>query len=326
VSKHTFTLVGSKVYLFGGICAAGPPSSPKSNNLVRSDDTASNKENNGPDPHEFIYVFDTETISWSRCQTHGAIPTPRASHTANAIGDKIYVFGGGLGSKFYSDLYVLDLKTFLWSQPTIGGPAPSARRAHSSCVLGSRLYILGGGDASHKALSDVWVLDTSASKLAWAQITATGGPSARGFQTATAWGDSRIVVFGGSDTQDCFCDCFTLDPEKRIWSRAKVVFSFPRYGHSLTAAGPWLFLFGGHTGVAPASSLHILNLQSLEWTKRPVVGVPPAARLHHTAFYHDSRLWLFGGSDTTRNFNDLHVLDLAAFSYLPSKRLPKLAA
>lgn len=38
----------------------------------------------------------------------GTKPSPRWGHTANLIGDKMYVFGGVYDSKMMNDLYELD--------------------------------------------------------------------------------------------------------------------------------------------------------------------------------------------------------------------------
>jgi hypothetical protein len=40
-----------------------------------------------------------------RPQTTGSPPPPRAAHTANIVGQKLYIFGGNNGSIRLNDLY-----------------------------------------------------------------------------------------------------------------------------------------------------------------------------------------------------------------------------
>lgn len=45
---------------------------------------------------------------WYYPECTGDILTQRKGHTATAVEDKVYVFGGGDGPTFFNDLYVLD--------------------------------------------------------------------------------------------------------------------------------------------------------------------------------------------------------------------------
>jgi len=55
----------------------------------------------------------------------------------------------------------------------------------------------------------------------------------------------------------------------------------------------------------------------MQWETRKISGVAPIPRGSHTCILFDSRLFLFGGSDGQKIFDDLHVLDLAAYAYVP---------
>ncbi|XP_015719764.1 host cell factor 2 isoform X3 [Coturnix japonica] len=56
-----------KMYIFGGMCGC------------RLND---------------LWELDIETMTWSRPETKGTVPLPRSLHTANVIGNKMYIFGG----------------------------------------------------------------------------------------------------------------------------------------------------------------------------------------------------------------------------------------
>lgn len=47
-------------------------------------------------------------MSWSKAVTTGKPPSPRAGHTAVAIGSNVVVFGGGDGNRYLNDVHVLD--------------------------------------------------------------------------------------------------------------------------------------------------------------------------------------------------------------------------
>lgn len=84
-------------------------------------------------------------------------------------------------------------------------------------------------------------------------------PSARGYHTATLVNKNKLVVFGGSDGQDCFSDVHLLNTDTHEWTRLKVPNSFPRLAHSATAVGSMIFVFGGHDGLSYVNELSILD-------------------------------------------------------------------
>ena len=116
----------------------------------------------------------------------------------------------------------------------------------------------------------------------------------------------------------------------------KVVNPFPRLAHTSNLVGPMLFVFGGHDGCDYTNELSALNLGSvlafsftvivyplmllsadtMEWLKMSTTGSPPSARGYHSAVLTDSRLFVFGGYDNERCFDEIHILDLATLSYL----------
>lgn len=67
-NAHTMTVVGTKLFLFGG----------HSGNKHLKD----------------LHLFDTETMTWSEPITYGNQPKGLRGHTASLIGSKIYLFGG----------------------------------------------------------------------------------------------------------------------------------------------------------------------------------------------------------------------------------------
>ena len=79
----------------------------------------------------------------------------------------------------------------------------------------------------------------------------------------------------------------------------------PRYMHSLTylKESNVLALYGGRDDMASKgniilSDLWVLKMYNLEWVKVNIGGsLTPLSRYNHTAFSHNSALWILGGMD-----------------------------
>lgn len=151
---HTLTVVGSNIFLFGGLddsCSPGPK-----NDLFclrpRSSD---------------------EDWSWEKLNSSNIGPPPaRWRHTANTISDtEFLVFGGYVSatSERFNDVWVFNAVTMQWRQPVpqsstrvdecyIDGGwkgLPSPRGAHATAVLGSSMYVFGGHGGADYALGQL---------------------------------------------------------------------------------------------------------------------------------------------------------------------------
>ncbi|CAN9508147.1 unnamed protein product [Ophioblennius macclurei] len=237
---HSFTLVGNRCYMFGGLAndsedpngnvprylgdfyelelqsvsgarawnipdtKGGGPSARESHTSVGYTGLGSPK----------LYIFggmqgcrlddlwqlDLDTMVWSRPEMRGSTPRPRSLHSANVIGNKMYVFGGwipipesdkraALGAEWIctNSLSVLNLDTMSWKDldpeqqddlesqlprdqgPQIDDPyacRPRARAGHCTTAIGSRLYLWSGRDGYRKSWNyqvcckDFWYLET----------------------------------------------------------------------------------------------------------------------------------------------------------------------
>lgn len=131
---HSFTLVGNRCYLFGGL--ANDSEDPNGNVLRYLDD---------------LYQLELQPSTGARCwtipETKGGRPLARESHAAVAhVGQgspRLYIFGGMQGRRL-DDLWQLDLDTMVWSSLVTKGPRPPPRSLHSANVIGNKMYIFGG--------------------------------------------------------------------------------------------------------------------------------------------------------------------------------------
>ncbi|KAF8766626.1 Host cell factor 1 like protein [Argiope bruennichi] len=130
---HSFTLIGNKVYLFGGL--ANDSDDPK---------------NNIPRYLNDLYTLELRgnAMMWDIPHYNGQPPPPRESHTAVAYGknekhSRLIVYGGMSGCRL-GDLWQLDIETMTWSKPVVQGLSPLPRSLHSATLIGYRMLVFGG--------------------------------------------------------------------------------------------------------------------------------------------------------------------------------------
>ncbi|KIK57179.1 hypothetical protein GYMLUDRAFT_173135 [Collybiopsis luxurians FD-317 M1] len=146
------TVVGSKVYLFGG-------------RLVTERRMVSD-----------LYAFDLESFVWEKIAPfpEDDIPKPRYFHSADTWNNQLIVFGGMSNEPnspnpeelcVLNDVRFFDLNTRHWlPQSQFPAPVsetfvPRARYAHLSSVSADRLFIIGGQDFYNTWLDDICVYD-----------------------------------------------------------------------------------------------------------------------------------------------------------------------
>ncbi|XP_067825818.1 rab9 effector protein with kelch motifs isoform X2 [Heptranchias perlo] len=115
-----------------------------------------------------VQVLNFETGVWRSPAVNGTPPTPRTCHCSTAaIGDCLYVFGGGdKGAEPVQDpqLHAFDKATLSWSQRSTEGRPPAPRHGHVMVAIGSKLFI-HGGLAGDKFFNDMYAIDTD--KYCW---------------------------------------------------------------------------------------------------------------------------------------------------------------
>jgi len=132
---HTASVIGQKIYVFGGTWT--------------DDDDRTIYMND-------LHVLDVSNYGWSRPSWTGTPPIEREGHSASVVGPLIYIFAGTWvdidvdeTSVYLNDLHVLDTRSTAWSQPATSGLVPSQREGHTAAVVGERIYVFGG------AVSDI---------------------------------------------------------------------------------------------------------------------------------------------------------------------------
>ena len=78
---------------------------------------------------------------WTRPETTGTSPSARAAHSAVAVQETIFIFGGMDSTGPLNDLYSLNTTTLHWSLiETTGGPPPAPRLDHTLCAVSLSVF------------------------------------------------------------------------------------------------------------------------------------------------------------------------------------------
>ena len=251
---HSVELVGSRMFMFGGRSETGPLGD--------------------------MYFLDLVEWTWVPVAVTSASPSPRFFHASLLVGRKIVIHGGWDGKvKCFDDFWVFNTDAFSWLTPKCTGLVPSPRYGHSLDLIHDGHILCFGGtsmsleDPVPTYYNDLRSLDTET--MIWAKLTPSGRPpSARfGFMSAKLDDEIGIAFFGGwgsgglqqSDNSNASKHSFFVlrldneDSDDDVLSWVKPIMPpavlAHKYGHTMTAVGPTLYVFGGWNGKQAWNSL-----------------------------------------------------------------------
>lgn len=175
---HSATAVGHRIFVFGG----------------------------GQDLEYYnhLYVLDTYARKWTRIDypADAVLPIPRRAHTTWVYQGRLYMFGGGNGSKALNDVWALNVNApyeeMGWECLDIKGTRkPGARGYHSANLVKDVVVVIGGSDGTY-VFDDVWVLHLG--RMQWYPIEVDIPKRLLG-HTATQVG-SYLFIIGGHNGTD----------------------------------------------------------------------------------------------------------------------------
>ncbi|XP_054357289.1 rab9 effector protein with kelch motifs isoform X1 [Pongo pygmaeus] len=188
-----------------------------------------------------LQVLNPETRTWTTPEVTSPPPSPRTFHTSSAaIGNQLYVFGGGeRGAQPVQDtkLHVFDANTLTWSQPETLGNPPSPRHGHVMVAAGTKLFI-HGGLAGDRFYDDLHCIDRSDMK--WQKLNPTGAaPAGCAAHSAVAVG-KHLYIFGGMTPAGALDTMYQYHTEEQHWTLLKFDTFLPpgRLDHSMCII-PW---------------------------------------------------------------------------------------
>jgi N-acetylneuraminic acid mutarotase len=150
--------------------------------------------------NEKDYIFDLKNLEWdyvgerSFAKKNAVVFKSIDEHTATAVGDQIYVFGGNIAGFKSNKILVFDTVSSKWTSLTHEN-APCPRSCHSAALYNSKIYIFGGKDQDTNKLNDIWAYDIKTD--IWNEvIVKTDSPLSRSGHSGSIF-KNYMVVFGG---------------------------------------------------------------------------------------------------------------------------------
>ena len=226
-TKHSLTVISGQAYIFGGLNEAGELTSDEVHIVSLPLKKAKNEDK--PDYKVVPSLGEGED---------GKVPGARSGHTANAVADKIYVFGGkGKEDKPIEEMgrvWVFNTTRLAWSyiDPASDASIPQGRFLH-------------GGASSENPLPNTNA-SGNASYAEQIQSTISKIPSLIGKVSPPTEPHGTLVICGGFSAQDqVLNDTWTFNIISRTWSSHSPTPSISPYPPSIALTQNRLYLISG---------------------------------------------------------------------------------
>ncbi|CAB4061548.1 Kelch domain-containing protein 3 [Lepeophtheirus salmonis] len=202
-----------------------------------------------------LYIFNVQSLTWSKPKVSGEIPMARDGHTSTIIGDFLYICGGFENNDFSHFISKLNLSTMTWSTAWADGKAPQYRDFHSATKIGDNKILIFGGRSEinfHESYpTDVHYLDTDTMTWHSPRVSGLVPPDGRRSHSAVNVNDD-LLIFGGynSELDVHYNDVWVLNTRTWVWKEVTPHGScvpIPRRRHAMCQidGGSRLFIFGG---------------------------------------------------------------------------------
>ncbi|MCL7028603.1 hypothetical protein MKW94_020059 [Papaver nudicaule] len=260
---------------------------------------------------------------WVAPALSGQRPKARYEHGAAVVQDKMYIFGGNHNGRYLNDIQVLDLRSLAWSKVEVksgteplesSSPTPLAPCAgHSLIPWENKLLSVAGHTKNPSESVTVKAFDLQTGT--WSTLKTYGkAPASRGGQSVTRVGTS-LVMFGGEDAKRTLLnDLHILDLESLTWDDVDAVGvpPSPRSDHiAAVHAERYLLIFGGGSHATCFSDLHVLDMQTMEWSKPTQKGELPTPRAGHAGVTIGESWFIVGGGDNKSGVSETIVLNMS---------------
>lgn len=179
---HTLNILGSKLYVFGGQVEGF-----FFNDLVAFD---LNQLQNPSNKWEQLVQNSHEGGP-----PEGQIPPARTNHSIVSFNDKLYLFGGTNGVKWFNDVWSYDPRANAWTEIDCVGFIPTPREGHAAALVNDVMYVFGGRTDEGVDLGDLSAFRITTRR--WYSFQNMGpAPSPRSGHSMTAFGKQIIVMAG----------------------------------------------------------------------------------------------------------------------------------
>ncbi|TYI03363.1 hypothetical protein ES332_A11G333400v1 [Gossypium tomentosum] len=264
-----------------------------------------------------VVIYDT----WISPPITGQHPKARYQHGAAVVQEKMYIYGGNHNGRYLGDLHVLDFRSWTWSNvgtKAVESPSPvniAPCAAHSLIPWGNKLLSIAGHMKDPSETIQVKAFDLQTGT--WSMLKTYGKPPvSRGGQSVNLVG-TTLVIFGGQGANRTLLnDLYILDLETMTWDEIDVagVAPSPRSDHAAAVhAERYLLVFGGSSHATFFNDLHVLDLQTMEWSKPAQLGELPTPRAGHAGVTIGENWFIAGGGDNKSGASKTIVLNMSSF-------------
>ncbi|KAM7463850.1 hypothetical protein LguiA_031971 [Lonicera macranthoides] len=137
---------------------------------------------------------------------------------------------------------------------------------------------------------------------------------ARGGQSVSLVG-SRLIMFGGEDMhRRLLNDVHILNLETMTWDVAEITQTppAPRFDHTATVHSErYLLIFGGCSHSIFFNDLHVLDLETMQWSQPQIQGDLVTPRAGHASITIDENWYMVGGGDNKSGCPETLVLNMS---------------
>ncbi|CAG8528663.1 12455_t:CDS:2 [Acaulospora morrowiae] len=225
----------------------------------------------------------SRSYPWSQKNLISFNPFPLygLSVSDHAVRDELFIFGGLTQGKTINDLYAVEVNTMNITHIMTSGEVPGKRCRHTQLVYENNLVVFGGASekVEDKLDEGIYILDTESKT--WSKPIVNGNaPNGLIGHTATTIG-SVLYIFGGQKFGKYYNDLICLDLKALKLQRKKSKFNKFSLGRSRA------------NSVAPC------------WSVVNTKGEHPPVRSGHTACSYENKIYVFGGTDGHKCYNDM---------------------
>ncbi|AES82479.1 putative FERM/acyl-CoA-binding protein, 3-helical bundle [Medicago truncatula] len=259
---------------------------------------------------------------WIAPPISGQRPKARYEHGAAAMQDKLYIYGGNHNGRYLSDLHVLDLRSWTWSKLEVKAGDESSTTldpcaGHSLIAWGNKLLSIAGHTKDPS--ESIQVREFDLQRATWSTLKTYGKPPiSRGGQSVSLVGNT-LVIFGGQDAKRTLLnDLHILDLETMTWDEIDAVGVPPSPRSDHTAAvhvDRYLLIFGGGSHATCYNDLHVLDLQTMEWSRPTQQGEIPTPRAGHAGVTVGENWFIVGGGDNKSGASETVVLNMSTLTW-----------
>lgn len=281
LSDHSATVLNDKIYIVGGCAgdqvAAGCPALSQA-----------------------LYIFDPATATFT---TGANMPAARYRHSAEAIGTKLYIFGGRLlNDNLVATVDIFDSVAGSWSTSTTQLDATQQTSDACSWTMGLDIYVAGGYTGAYAAKKSVFKWTPTSANAAWTAVADMTNP--RGDCRAVVRRDhTKAWVLGGYDSADWtkpVAHFESFDVTTGAWA-GMTALSTARGDKAAVFWNDAVYALGGEMKDSAGNTVVLDTIEAYDaptnaWTT--ATARLPTPKFRYAAAHYGGSIYVFGGQTT----------------------------